>query len=328
MNELNERFAAALARRSELLAQLAAENTDCYRLFHGTNEGLPGLTVDRYGPLLLIQSFHAPIGPDDCRRIESLVAEVFTPAETVYADRSSKLSAPASASEGYIGSEIGVKYRVRGRHAGQDPLLFLDMRAGRRRVLELAAGKSVLNLFAYTCGLGVCAALAGASEVWNVDFAQRSLEIGRENAALNRIDPATFRLIKSDFFTVARQLAGLPIQGRRGQKTRDYLKLEPRAFDLVCLDPPRWAKSPFGTVDLIRDYPSVLKPAVLATKSGGSLLCANNVASVDLDAWIDVLRRSSAKAGRPVEGLEILTPESDFPSIDGRHPLKLALLQF
>src|SRR4029079_11623229 len=84
--------------------------------------------------------------------------------------------------------ELGVPYDARPRHRGQDPLLFLDLRVVRRRVLELARGRSVLNLFAYTCGVGVAAARAGAAEVWNVDFAASALDVGRRNAALSGVE--------------------------------------------------------------------------------------------------------------------------------------------
>ena len=99
-----------------------------------------------------------------------------------------------------------------------------------------------------------------------------------------------------------------------------------RQFDLVFLDPPRWAKSHFGTVDLIRDYPSVLKPSLLATHEGGTLICTNNVAKVDFEEGMDVVRRCADKAGRPVRDYEIITPEADFPSPDGQFPLKIVLL--
>jgi 23S rRNA G2069 N7-methylase RlmK/C1962 C5-methylase RlmI len=82
-------------------------------------------------------------------------------------------------------SEIGVRYLVQARHGGQDPWLFLDMRAGRRRIMQEVAGKTLLNLFAYTCGIGVAAAKAGAAYVVNVDFAESNINVGKENARLN-----------------------------------------------------------------------------------------------------------------------------------------------
>lgn len=105
----------------------------------------------------------------------SLVCQVF------YNDRSQSNSlhfnalAPeqiAAAHEPRLFPEMGVTYRFQARHAGQDPWLFLDLRAGRRRVMQEIAGKSLLNLFAYTCGVGIAAAKAGAAHVVNVDFSE------------------------------------------------------------------------------------------------------------------------------------------------------------
>ncbi|PIE25046.1 MAG: SAM-dependent methyltransferase [Neptuniibacter caesariensis] len=320
--------------RSALLLKLHAENTNCYRLFHGTNEGVAGLTIDRYGPQLLIQSFHETLPSDALDSIRQHYADLFVIKEVIYNDRSAGNSRRQDEYDrrgaDFIAQEIGVSYRVRGKHAGQDPLLFLDMRVGRRYVLDYAQNKSVLNLFSYTCGVGICAAVAGASHVVNVDFAERNLAVGKENAGLNGLDTNRIEFIQSDFFTAAKQFAGLPVKQRvkRGQKPRAYLPLQEQKFDLVYLDPPRWAKSHFGTVDLIRDYQSVLKPSVLATKPGGTLVCTNNAAKVEMVEWLDLVKRCAYKAGQPVKEYEILQPEADFPSPDGQHPLKIAVLHF
>ncbi|MEH6578223.1 MAG: class I SAM-dependent methyltransferase [Amphritea sp.] len=330
----------AIECRSELLESLHAEGTNCYRLFHGTNEGAPGLTIDRYGPQLLIQAFHSPIDDALVEQIHTLVNRMLGELlECVYNDRSESNSRRSDANiidhSEQVGQELGVNYLVKGKHRGQDPLLFLDMRAGRRWVQQNATGKSVLNLFSYTCGVGVVAATAGASEVLNVDFATRSLDVGRRNAQLNELSEQQIGFFQSDFFTAAKQLAGIPIKQRvrRGQQakasssSKHYPRIDEQQFDLVFLDPPRWAKSAFGTVDLIRDYPSVLKPSLLATKEGGQLVCVNNVASVALDDWLDIVKRCATKAGRPINAIDIITPEGDFPSSDGQYPLKLAVLQ-
>lgn len=324
----------ALTNRSALLATLHAENSDCYRLFHGVNEGRPGLTVDRYGPQLLIQTFHESISEAQAAAIHTQVEAFLGCALTcVYNDRSSANSRRSDdfRVDNWEGEahELGVRYRVKGKHEGQDPLLFLDMRAGRRWIQQHAAGKSVLNLFSYTCGVGVVAAVAGASRVLNVDFSTRSLDIGRQNAELNDLKASQISFFQSDFFTAAKQLAGIPIKQRvgRGRKPKPFPKIGEEQFDLVFLDPPRWAKSAFGTVDLIRDYPSVLKPALLATKPGGQLVCANNVASVSYAEWLDTVQRCAEKAGCPVKSITRLEPETDFPSPDGQFPLKLVVLQ-
>ncbi|WP_186453871.1 class I SAM-dependent rRNA methyltransferase [Denitratisoma sp. DHT3] len=330
---------AAHAARGGLLARLHAESTDAYRLFHGSVEGESGLTVDRYGELLLVQSFHRTLEPAAVEAIESFYRSRIAGLKLVYNDRSAKNSrignplsaeAMAIATTPVIAREMGVKYQIQARHDGQDPWLFLDLRAARRRVMAEAAGqsiKSLLNVFAYTCGVGVAAAKAGADFVVNVDFSETALKVGKDNAALNEL-PQRLRFIKSDAFAAMRQYSGIGQPQRvRGKPMPPFPKLEPRAFDLVFLDPPRYAKSPFGVVDLVNDYPALFKPALLCTAEGGTLVCCNNVAQVEREAWLDQLERSARKAGRPIREAEWIVPEADFPSRDGKHPLKMLLLR-
>ncbi|GAB2181539.1 class I SAM-dependent methyltransferase [Denitratisoma sp. agr-D3] len=329
----------AFQARRELLPQWQAEATTCYRLFHGSVEGLPdhtGLTVDRYGDLLLVQSFHHTLDEAALAAIDGFYAAAQPGLTRVYNDRSQRNSRIANAlgaeekafaQQPVIASEMGVQYQIQARHQGQDPWLFLDLRAARRRVMAEAAGKSVLNLFAYTCGVGIAAAKAGAEFVVNVDFAESSLQVGKGNAGLNDL-PHRPRFIKSDVFAAARQYAGIGQPDRvRGKPMPPFPKLAPRRFDLVFLDPPRYARSPFGVVDLVHDYPGVFKPALLCTEEGGTLICCNNVAQVQREAWLDQLERSARKAGRPIRAMEWIAPEADFPSHDGQHPLKVALLR-
>lgn len=333
---LNRVLTNALDSRRALLDALRAEHTTAYRLFHGTAEGRPGLCVDRYGDLLLVQSFHEPLSTTELAEVESFYATAVPGLSLVYNDRSASNSrisntlsadALAAASVQHIVEEMGVKYCIQGRHEGQDPWLFLDMRAGRRRVMQEASGKSVLNLFAYTCGVGIAAAKAGARHVVNVDFSDTNLAIGKSNAQLNDL-PIRVRFVKSDAFPAMRQLAGIGQQQIvRGKRMPAFPKLEKHAFDLVFLDPPRYAKSLFGVVDLVNDYPALFKPALLCTTEGGTLICCNNVAQVTREAWLDQLERSARKAGREIRAMEWITPEADFPSIDGQPPLKIALLR-
>jgi 23S rRNA (cytosine1962-C5)-methyltransferase len=336
MSALNQALRAALARREALISELHAQGTDCYRLFHGSQEGAPGLTIDRYGPQLLVQSFHQPLERDVLLSlIETCQAALAAPLLPVYNDRSQPNSridrtdpvyqAAPEALADLVGHEWALNYRVRARHPGQDPLLFLDLRNARGWVRRHSHGKSVLNLFAYTCGVGLCAAAGGARSVSNLDFAEGNLAIGRENAALNP-QLAEMRFIQSDYFPAIRQLAGLPVAHRRGQRLPAYPRLTAEQFDLVFLDPPAWARSAFGTVDLLRDYQSLLKPALLATAEGGTLVCCNNLAKVELADWREQVLRCASKSGRPVREVEVLPPAADFPSFDARPPLKTLIL--
>ena len=326
----------ALQRRQALLERLHEEGTDCCRLFHGIAEGAPGLTVDRYGSLVLLQTFRESLSVDELAAAEAaLRARLGFPFAFAYNHRGKAAAEsfdrwhrpkPEALAEVEC-REAGLRFLIRARHQGIDPWLFLDLRPGRRLLRQEAQGLSVLNLFAYTCSAGVCAAAGGACEVWNVDFASSSLEVGRRNALLNGVPAARWRSVEEDCLPVMRQLAGLPAGGRRGRTPR-AAKLEPRAFDLVFLDPPAWSRGPFGAVDTAADYPSLFKPAVLAARpQGGRVIATNHVAAVEREAWLETLRRCAAKAGRPLRGLRTLEPEGDFPSFDGRPPLKIAVCE-
>ncbi len=329
----------AFSKREILFKTLHDEKTDTYRIFHGVNEGQAGVTIDRYGSQVLVQSFYETLREDELLTIEKAIHKgLGFEASLVYNDRSSgknpesRISKnnpekPIAENEPCFSNEIGIQHAVRADYQGQDPLLFLDMRAGRRFVLNNCKGLSVLNLFAYTCGIGTCAAVGGANEIWNVDFAGSALDVGKQNLKLNGTAKEHVKFIQEDFFPVIRQLAGLPVGGRGKAKKKKYQRFNPREFDLVFLDPPRWAKSPFGTVDLVRDYQSVFKPALLTVAQGGRIICTNHVPKVTSIDWLNLLKRCAEKAGRPPKQIDVIIPEADFPSPDGNHPLKIAVIE-
>ncbi|GIU23941.1 SAM-dependent methyltransferase [Shewanella colwelliana] len=326
-------LASALTARASLIAQAHASNTDCFRVFHGTVEGINGLNIDRYGDAWLMQTFHHTLTQDERNEIEQALKAVCA-LPVVYNDRSNKnsriLNELDDELEGFAKSEQvmqenGIKFTSQLRHEGQDPLLFLDMRVGREYVRANSQDKTLLNLFSYTCGIGTAAAVGGAKKVINVDFSSFALAAGKKNAQLNGVEPVC-EFVQSDAFPAMRQLAGMKVGGRRNQKLPSYPKLSATQFDLVFLDPPRFAKSPFGTVDLINDYQSLFKPAMLSTKSGGTIVCCNNVAKVDKQTWYDALSRCVEKQGCSISAYEWLECHEDFPSFDGNHPLKMVAL--
>lgn len=320
---------AAEARRA-LAGRLLAEGTDCWRLFHGAAEGREGLALDRYGDLVLVQTFREPLAPGELAEIEGFVrgrdpalAHVVWNHRGVRGPGFAGADAPEAALAERLVHERGLAFLFRARHRGLDPWLFLDLRAGRRRVAELAPGRSVLNLFAYTCSVGVAAASAGTSEVWNVDFSAGNLDVGLRNLQANRIDAASVRMVHEDALPVMRQLAGLAVKGRGA--ARSFLPFEPRSFDLVFLDPPAWSKGPFGAVDVARDYASLFKPALLATAEGGTILATHHLPAVSRAQFAAQLAACAEKAGRPLASIEVHGPEEDFPAREGDAPLKWAV---
>lgn len=331
MSTLVASLQRALERRVALIDRLHGEGTDCYRLLHGVAEGEPGITVDRYGSLLLVQTFRDPLDRDTVEAVRTAgCAALGVDLPIVANHRGAPPTAPCvpyeptpAALAEHECREAGARFVIRARHRGQDPWLFLDLRAGRAAVRSLAAGRTVLNLFAYTCGVGVAAALGGATAVCNVDFARSALDVGAENAARNGIGADRFTVLHADCLPVLRQLAGTPVQ-RRGRHL-PYPRIERRRFDVVMLDPPRFAKTPFGTIDVVRDYQSLWKPCLLALNDGGAIVATNHVPGVTVGEWHDLLLGCAAKAGRPLRSLEPVPVDGDFPSFDGNPPLKVVL---
>jgi 23S rRNA (cytosine1962-C5)-methyltransferase len=329
---LTQLINTAFQARSNLIENLKSEGTDTYRLFHGINEGWPGLTIDIYGPQVYIQTFRQSLEEEQVLEIKSAVSALpgFT-GSFVYNDRSGKklinypIDGEPDSREPMICREMGVQYRVVGFHRGQDPLLFIDLRAARRYVMERCNGKTLLNLFAYTCGLGVGALASGADQVWNIDFSQTFLDYGKESTSLNSLSRNKIQFVQQDVFPVIRQFSGLGVKGKG--RRRKFLHYKPKTFDFVFLDPPTFARSPFGAVDIINDYQGLFKPALICVEPGGTIICTNHAPSVQFDDWLEQLERCAIKAERPIKNIHIIEPEKDFPSPDGNSPLKVVALQ-
>ena len=321
----------ALLKRATFLQRMQQEKTDCYRLFHGSVEGEAGLTVDRYGENLLIQSFHTPLSTEIEHAIADFYCAQWSEIHHVFShDRSKGAKQSRRCIRGDNTAveitEAGIRYFCDMAHLGQDPLLFLDFRQARRVIGEISAGKSVLNTFSFSCGMGLSAAVNGAADVTNIDFAQSALAAGKKSLQLNDLPASNTEFIQEDYFLAVRQMAGLSIPVRKTRGMKGIKRYAQKPFDVVVLDPPRWAKSKYGTVDLVRDYNAVLKPALLTVKPGGKLFCTNNVAQVEKQPWIDDVKRCCEKNGRMITDVKMIDADEDFPSFDGRHPLKQLLL--
>ncbi|GHP01953.1 hypothetical protein PPROV_000070900 [Pycnococcus provasolii] len=333
--------------RAEFFARAEREDTNAMRLFHG-EEGCPGLAVDRYGSVALVQSWREPLNATQKAEVrEFLLSRIPALNRVVFHLRGAAARRAAVESGDSLGTvredevnedlttfrELGLNYAFQPLRKGGDPSLFLDFRPVRRWVRDHSEGADVLNLFSYTCGIGVAAAAGGAASVLNVDHSQTYLDYGRTNAELNNVSMSN---LAEDFFPAARQLAGLPMKGRavrngrgrRGARARRFSKMNPQCFDIVVLDPPTKTKTPFGAVDIKNDYAALSKPALLATRPGGVLVASNHAHDVLAEDWIESVVRCGKKAGRPVADarlLEVECDDDDFRSPNKPHLLKVGL---
>lgn len=326
MASLYESLASAWQRRAALLARLRELGTDSLRVFHGTVEGRAGLTLDRYGPVLLAQTFREPLSTEELEAVRQHAAQLGLPLVWNHRGRE-RLSgyADEEALAPHVCREHGTALAFQARHRGQDPWFFLDLRVARGVLARESAHKSFLNLYSYTAAASVVALQHGARSCLTADFAASALEVAKRHAELNGLDPARLGCVQEDCIPIARQLAGLPVKGRGA--AREYTRVLPRRFDIVLLDPPAFSRGPFGAVDVERDYPSLAKPALLALEPGGLLLATNHVAGVSRAQFAAALARTAEKCGVALQELEILGAEEDFPTLDGEGPFKLALVR-
>jgi len=161
--------------------------------------------------------------------------------------------------DSWTAEESGLLYSFQGQN-GQSPGLFLDQRANRQHLVELAPNQRVLNLFAYTCGFSVAAASAGATEVTSVDLSAGFLDWGRQNFILNRLDPSLYNFFKSESLLFL-----------KGAIKRN------RQYDVIICDPPSFGRHKDGVFRLDQALPDLLNLCwqVLAPK--GFLLFSCNL---------------------------------------------------
>ena len=183
---------------------------------------------------------------------------------------------------------FGRTYRLHARRPG----------AERNRLLTraLAAGKSVLNCFCYTGGFGVYALKGGAKEVVNVDLSQNALDIARQNAELNGLDTSTTQFVRHDVFKLLREYR------EKGEK-----------FDVIVLDPPKFAESKAQLLGACRGYKDINMLAFQLLAPGGVLLTYSCSGLMEQSLFQKIVADAALDAGRDAQILELLSQASDHP---------------
>lgn len=233
------------------------------RLINSEADGLPGLVVDRYAGVLVIQITSAGI---EFHRdtIVKLLAEI-TGAASIYersdvsvrakeglAERSGLLYG-AQPPNPVIIEENGARFAVDVRH-GQKSGFYFDQRCARAAVAAYADGRTVLNAFSYTGAFAVSALLAGAGHVINIDSSAPALRQAAHNLEMNKIKPERYENRTADVFTELRRLVE-----------------EGRKFDLVILDPPKFIESQKALVRGCRAYQDIARLGYRLLNPGGLL---------------------------------------------------------
>jgi 23S rRNA (cytosine1962-C5)-methyltransferase len=281
------RIARALALRAELV-----RDTTGWRMVHGESDGLPGVVADRYARFAVLKLYSAGLVPHRGAIVEALhdeaegLAGVYGRDEIPRDDDEEEGGAPAGRvlwgaepPERIEIEEHGMNLLVDVRR-GQKTGHFLDQRENRRLVRELARGRpEALNLFSYTGGFSVAAALGGARHVVSVDVDQDAIALARENFRANGLDPADHAFAAQDAFDV---LARYKREGRR--------------FELVVCDPPAFAKSQRAVEAAVAGYASLNRAALAVLAPGGLLVTASCSARVSVEQFTDAVKEAAFKA--------------------------------
>ncbi len=300
---LERNIDSALALRRGLID---GETTAC-RLVHGEGDSLPGLVVDRYADVLVLQV--ATLGMERLKpQIVAWLAQRARPRSIYEASRlPTRREEGLPDIEGWLLGEAveEVEIRESGLRFIVEPAesqktgFFLDLRAMRELVGSLAEGRRLLNCFSYTGAFSVAALAGGARSADSVDSSPAAMDLARRNFALN----------------------GLPLEGN-GFIVDDvfgYLRRAEAAYDMIILDPPAFAKKRADLVSACRGYKDINRLALQKIAAGGLLLTFSCSHFVDAGLFQQVVWEASVEASRRVRILQRHRLACDHP-INIFHP--------
>ena len=299
---LRRKIHSALAKRLTFNVQ---RSTNAIRLIYAESDGLPGLIVDRYGDVLILQSLTT--GSEFWKETIADILLEETGVSTIYersdADVRELEGLPPTVGllRGHLSSflfpihEHSLQFNVNFQ-SGHKTGFYLDQRSNRLRVRELAEGRDVLDCFCYTGGFTVNALAGGAKSVLSVDSSADALSHVRENILLNNLSADRHSILEGDVFQLLR-------------KFRD----ENRAFDMIILDPPKFAPTASQAEKAARGYKDINLLAFKLLRPGGLLVTFSCSGGVDASLFQRIVAGAALDAGVDAQIMEHLSQAADHP---------------
>ena len=297
---------ARLRHAMDARAQLvAAEASDALRIVHGESDGLPGVIVDRYGDVVVLQLLAA--GAERWRAELADGVRELTGCACVFersdADVRELEGLPVRSGVLYGAlPAAGVQIREHGLGYGVDVAaghktgFYLDQRDNRKRIGELARDRDVLNCFCYTGGFTLNVLAGGAKSVLSVDSTADAIARAKDNLARNDLDAARAEWQEADVFKYLRTL-------------RD----QGRSFDLVVLDPPKFAPTAAFAEKAARGYKDINLLALKLLRPGGLLASFSCSGGVSADLFQKILAGAALDAGAEVSIVGHFAASADHP---------------
>ena len=277
---------------------------DSYRLVHAESDGIPGLIVDRYGDALVMQILTA--GTEYWKETLADLLVELTGIEDIY-ERSDVEVRKLEGLEPRTGvlrgtppktveiTEYGIRFTVNIAH-GHKAGFYLDQRENRHLVGQLAKDRDVLNCFSYTGGFSIHAVAGGAKSVTSIDSSGAALKLGAENAALNGQASEIHEWLEGDVFQELR-------------KFRDSR----RDFNLIILDPPKFAPTRSQVNKATRAYKDINLLAFKLLRPGGILATYSCSGGVDAALFQKIVAGAALDAGADVQIIRQLSQGADHP---------------
>jgi 23S rRNA (cytosine1962-C5)-methyltransferase len=297
--------AARVTSAWELRAALRDGGVTAFRCLSGEGDGLPGVTADFYAGFVVLVTYAGalePIVPWVVTALSELPG-VLGILRRDHGERASELELVWGRRPPHelVVQEHGVRLPV-DLGAGQKTGLFLDQRENRRLVGELARGKSVLNLFSYTGGFSLHAALGGAARVASVDSAPGAMQAARRGFELNGLDPDAHEFVVDDAFAYL-----------------DRLAKEKQRFDLVISDPPSFARNRQQLAAAERAYSRLGTACMNVTQPGGFYVASSCTGQVSQESFKKLLAGAARTARKRFQIVHEAGQPLDHPVLAG-HP--------
>ena len=286
--------------------ELNTEDTNTYRLIFSEADFLPGLIVDRYADFLSVQILTS--GIENIKHIILDELQQLLSPKGIFdrSDASARAHEGMEASSGGIllGTEppefVGVKengifYQVNIAE-GQKSGFYCDQRDNRKWVADHVKGKKVLDCFSYSGGFSLNAMAKGAKEVISVDSSALALDTLKRNMELNNFNNIPHRLIQSD---VNKQL-------------RAFREVNEK-FDVIILDPPKYAPSRSALTKASRAYKDLNRMAMLLLDEGGLLATYSCSGAVDISMFKQIIAWAALDAGKEVQFIQQFSQPADHP---------------
>lgn len=292
---ITRRLQQAWAVRQSL--NLPNEHTNAFRLFNSEADGLSGLTIDYFDGICVVASSAYWVELNK-QLISDLIKEIIPCRDLIWLAQVKPLgqdgwkltdTAPAATSTEVL--EADVRYGVDFAQA-QKTGLFLDQRENHQRIAAISKGKSVLDLYTYTGGFALHAALAGATKVTAVDSSLAAIEQAKANAALNKLSNIEF--IEAD--------------------ARDYLT-QAGDYDIVVLDPPKLVPSQQHLQRAKNYYRFLHRETFKAMRTGSLLMTCNCSSALTPEEFCNLVSAQAVHAGKQVRVLGVFGPASCHPTL-------------